>query len=54
MVLDLPFPSTQPQFFLKWTRTSFEQSIAEIYTILLEEQVQIALEMLEVGFFSTL
>jgi hypothetical protein len=34
--------------------TSFEQSLAELYTILLEEHVQVALEMLEVGICSSL
>jgi hypothetical protein len=36
------------------TRTSFEQSVAEFYTILLEEHLQVALEMLEVGISSSL
>jgi hypothetical protein len=49
MVLDHLLPSIQPQSFLEWIHTSFEQSLAEIYTILLEEHVQVALEMLEVG-----
>jgi hypothetical protein len=44
--------SVQPQSFLEWARTSFEQPIAEFYTILLEEHLQVALEMLEVGFCS--
>jgi hypothetical protein len=35
MVLDHLLPSVQPQSFLEWTRTSFEQSLAEFYTILL-------------------
>jgi hypothetical protein len=47
-------PSVQPQSFLEWTRTSFEQSLAEFYTILVEEQRQILLEMLEVGICSSL
>jgi tRNA G10 N-methylase Trm11 len=34
---------------LEWARTSFEQSVAEFYTILLEEHLQVALEMLEMG-----
>jgi hypothetical protein len=34
---------------LEWTRTSFEHSLAEFYTILLEEHVQVALEMLGGG-----
>jgi hypothetical protein len=48
MVLDHILPSIEQQFLLKWTRTSFEQSLVEFYTILLEEQLQVALEMLEV------
>jgi hypothetical protein len=42
------FPAMQPQTFLELTRTSFEQSLAELYIILLEEHLQIASEMLEV------
>jgi hypothetical protein len=49
MVLDLLLPSIELQSFLEWTRTSFEQSLAEFYTIHLEEHLQVALEMLEVG-----
>jgi hypothetical protein len=49
MVLDHLLPSVQSQSFLEWTSTSFEQSVAEFYTILLEEHFQIALEMLEMG-----
>jgi hypothetical protein len=52
MVLDHLLPSIQPQSFLEWIRTSFEQSLAEFYIILLEER-QAALEMLEVGFCSS-
>jgi hypothetical protein len=40
-------PPIQPQS-LEWARTSFEVSLGEFYTILLEE-LQVALEMLEVG-----
>jgi hypothetical protein len=47
MVLDNLLASIQPQSFLEWTRTSFEQSLAEFYTILPEEHLQIALEMLD-------
>jgi hypothetical protein len=53
MVLDHLLPSIQPQFFLEWTRTSFEQSLAEFYTILLEEH-PVALEMLAVRICSSL
>jgi hypothetical protein len=49
MVLDHLLPAVQPQAFLKWTCTSFEQSLTELYTILLQEHLQIALDMLEVG-----
>jgi hypothetical protein len=43
MVLDHFLSSMQTQFFLEWTRESFQQSLAEIYTILLEEYLQVAL-----------
>jgi hypothetical protein len=49
MVLDHLLPSTQPQCFLEWTCTSFEQSLVEFYTILLEEYLQVALKLLEAG-----
>jgi hypothetical protein len=39
---------------LEWTHTSFEQSLAEFYTILLEEHLQVTLELLEVGICSSL
>jgi hypothetical protein len=51
MVLDHFLASVQPQSFFGLTRTSFRPSVAEFYTILLEE---VALEMLEVGIFSSL
>jgi hypothetical protein len=54
MVLDHFLPSVQPQSFLEWTRTSFEQSVVEFYTILLEKHLQVTLEMLEVGICSSL
>jgi hypothetical protein len=54
IVLDNHLSSTQPQSFLKWTHTHFEKSQAEFYTILLEEHLQVALEMLEVGTSSPL
>jgi hypothetical protein len=53
MVLDHLFLSVQPQY-LESTPISFEQSLAEFYTILLEEYLQTALEILEVGMFLTL
>jgi hypothetical protein len=53
MVLDFLLPSVQLQSFLEWTLTSFEQSVAEFYTILLEH-LQVALEMLEMGICSSL
>jgi hypothetical protein len=49
MVLDHLLASVQPQSFSEWTCTSLEQSLEEFYTILLEEHLQVALEMLEVG-----
>jgi hypothetical protein len=54
MVLGHLLPSVQPQSFLKWTRTSYEQSLVEFYTNLLEEHLQVALEMLEVEICSSL
>jgi hypothetical protein len=36
-------PSLQPQSFLEWTHTSFEQSLVELYNILLEKH-QVGLE----------
>jgi hypothetical protein len=54
MMLDHLLPSIQLQTFLKWTRTSFEQYLAEIYTVLLEEHLQVALEMLEAGIRTSL
>jgi uncharacterized protein YggT (Ycf19 family) len=53
MVLVHLLSSVQPQSFLEWTRTSFEQSM-EFYTNLLQEHLQIALEMLEVAICSSL
>jgi hypothetical protein len=47
MVLDHELPSVQPQF-LECTHTSFEWSLAEYYTTLLEEHRQVASEILEV------
>jgi hypothetical protein len=49
MVLDHLLPSVQQLSFLEWTGTSFEQSLAGFYTILLEEHLQVALEMFDVG-----
>jgi hypothetical protein len=40
--------------FLGWTPTSYEQSPAEFYTKLLEEDLQVVLEMLEAGICSSL
>jgi hypothetical protein len=53
MVLDHLLPSVQSQSFSDWTHTSFEQSVAELYTILLEH-FQVALQVLEVGICSSL
>jgi hypothetical protein len=44
MVLDQLLHSIQPQSFFEWTRTRFEESLMELYTILLEEHFQIVLE----------
>jgi hypothetical protein len=46
-MLDHILPSVQPQSSLEWTYTSFEQSLAEFYTILLEH-LHVVLDMLEV------
>jgi hypothetical protein len=43
-----------PRSYLELTRISFELSIAKFYTILHEEHLQVALEMLEVGICSSL
>jgi hypothetical protein len=53
MVLDNLLPSIQPQSFLEWTWTSFEQPLAEFYIIRLEEHLQVASEMLVVGICSS-
>jgi hypothetical protein len=54
LTLDHFLPSVQQQFFLVRTDTSFEESLPELYVILLEEHVQIALEMLEMLICSSL
>jgi hypothetical protein len=54
MVLDHLLSLIQPQSYLEWIRTSFEQSRAEFYTILLEEHLQVTLEMLEKGICCSL
>jgi hypothetical protein len=46
-------PSILPQSFLEWSRTSFKQSVAEFYTIL-EEHLQVASDMMEMGISSSL
>jgi hypothetical protein len=43
-------PSIQPQPLSEWTRTSSEQSLAEFYTILLEEHLQVVLEIYVEGW----
>jgi hypothetical protein len=53
-MLDHLLLSVQLQTFFEWTRTSFEQSLAEFYTIILEERLKVALEMLEMGICSLL
>jgi hypothetical protein len=54
MVFNQLLLSIQWQSFLEWTHTSFNQFVAEFYTILLEEHLQVASEMLEVGICSLL
>jgi hypothetical protein len=54
MVLHHILPSIQPQYFLEWTPTISKQSLTEFYTILLEEHLQVAVEMLQVGICSSL
>jgi hypothetical protein len=49
MVLDHLLPSIETHAFMEWTHTSFEQSLPEFCNILLEEHVQVALEMMELG-----
>jgi hypothetical protein len=53
VVLDHPLSSIQLQSFLEWTCSSFEESLAEFYTILIEEHLKVALEILEVGTYSS-
>jgi hypothetical protein len=48
MAFDQLLPPIQPQSFLECIFTSFEHPLAEFYTILLEEHLQAALDMLEV------
>jgi hypothetical protein len=43
MVLDHLLHSIEPQSFSEWTRTSFEQSLEEFYTILLEDKTSKAI-----------
>jgi hypothetical protein len=50
MVLGHLLPSTQQHFFFQWALTSLEYSLSEFYTILLEEHLQLALRMSEVGY----
>jgi hypothetical protein len=54
MALDHLLPSTKQHSFLEWTCTGFEQSLAEFFTIFLEEHLQVALEVLEVGICPSL
>jgi hypothetical protein len=53
MAVDHLLPLVQPSF-VEWTHTSFEQSLVEFYSILLEEHLQGAFEMLDVGIFSSM
>jgi hypothetical protein len=54
MVLNQLLLSIKPRSFLQWIRTSFEQCLAEFYTILLDENLQVASDMLEVEIRSSL
>jgi hypothetical protein len=54
MVFHQLSPSLQLQSFFNGLGTSFEQTLAEFYNILLEEPLQVAVEMLEVGIRSSL
>jgi hypothetical protein len=54
MVLDYLSPSIEPHSFMEWTLTSFEQSLAEFYTIFLEGHHHVALQVLEVRSSSSL
>jgi hypothetical protein len=49
IALDHLLLSLQPQSFLELPLTSSEQSLAEIYTILLEEYLQVFLSFLRWG-----
>jgi hypothetical protein len=51
MVKDHLFAFNTAEILLGMDRTSFEQHLAEFYTIL-QEHLQVTLEMLEVGIFS--
>jgi hypothetical protein len=53
MVLGHIWPSIQLQSSLEWTRTSFELFLPKFFTILREEHLQIPLEVLEVGNYSS-
>jgi hypothetical protein len=46
VILDHILSSVKTQFFFEWSRTSYEQSLAEICTIFLEEHLQVTLEIL--------
>jgi hypothetical protein len=54
MVLDHLLLSIQPQTFLEWTHKTFKQSLAKFYNILLEEHLQVALEILKAGIYSSM
>jgi hypothetical protein len=54
MVVDQLLPTIQPQYFMKWAHKSSEQSLVEFYTILLEERLVVALEILKAGICSSL
>jgi hypothetical protein len=54
MVLDQLFPSLEPQEFLQWTLSSFQKSVAELYTIFPQKHLEADVEMLEVGICFTM
>jgi hypothetical protein len=53
MGLDKLLRQIEPQSFLEWAHTSVEQSLVEFYIILLDEPLQVAVDMLEVGICSS-
>jgi hypothetical protein len=54
MVLGHLLTSVQLHSFLEGPRSRFEQSVVRFYPILLEEHLQVALKVLEIGICSLL